>query len=432
MLSFGDIMFLVVSYSISLFSTFIVFDFMSKFERKIYRKKYFYIISYIAYTGILLISYSIFRNDFLNIFITLIGAILIGHFLYNDNKIYILYYGIFIIFVLVFQVVIGWIFNLFFSNKIINFYSLDIAILANGIINQLATLSASRLFTSYFKNKNIENLNKIQFFNFLILPIFSIMYIMTLLMYTNLFVSLKDTLFIMVNIISIVFLNIFITNIFQSISRNNEMKNKLSLYEQQATINYNYYNSLEEKYKNSRKIIHDIKNHINTIERLYKEDWNNNAKIYKEDLNEMFRSLEQRYYTENKVLNIIINDKVEKGKKFGIEIDCKIGDINLEKIRDIDLTTIFSNLLDNSIDEVKEFEKDKIIYLKVERFNDFTVINVTNELKSKPVKDKEGFKTIKKNHTGLGIQNVKMAIEKYDGTLRINFTENHFKVNIVI
>ncbi len=227
-------------------------------------------------------------------------------------------------------------------------------------------------------------------------------------------------------------MNIFITKIFESISKNNEMKNELLLYEQQANLNYEYYNSLENKYKNSRKIIHDIKNHLQTIESLYKDKEEIVAASYTEDLYKIFNKLEQRYYTYNKVLNIILNDKIEFAEKFGVKLDCKIGDVELDFIKDIDLTTIFTNLLDNAIDEVKEFDENKEVYLKVDKFNDFLVINTHNDLKSKPLKDGDKFKTTKKNHSGLGLQNVKVAIEKYNGNMKVNFEDKCFKVNIVI
>ena len=297
---------------------------------------------------------------------------------------------------------------------------------------QIASLSASRLFLNWYKNKSITRLNKEQYFNFLILPIFSLFYIVTLMTYMGVAVSTHDTIFFVINIASIIGLNIFITNVFQDISKNNEIKQQLALYEQQAKMNYDYYNSLEDKYNKSRKVIHDIKNHIQTLEHLYKINEEDKVKLYSNNLNDIFKNLEQIYYSDNKVLNIIVNDKVRKAKEFNIEIDCKIGDIDIEKIDDIDLTTIFSNLLDNAIDEVKEFKNDKNITLKVDRFNDFIVINVANKLKSVPVINKDEFKTTKKDHQGLGLKNVRLAIEKYEGTLTVKFDEGYFKVNIVI
>lgn len=427
-----NILIIILSYLISFFSTYIVFDFMSRFDRNIHHKKYVYIISYIVFTIFLIANNSIFQSQILNILLSCIGIILIGHFLYNNKKIYLIYYSIFSVVIIIFQVIVSYIFNMLYVFGVIKFYDINSLLITNGIVMQIASLSASRLFLNWYKNKSITRLNKEQYFNFLILPIFSLFYIVTLMTYMGVAVSTHDTIFFVINIASIIGLNIFITNVFQDISKNNEIKQQLALYEQQAKMNYDYYNSLEDKYNKSRKVIHDIKNHIQTLEHLYKINEEDKVKLYSNNLNDIFKNLEQIYYSDNKVLNIIVNDKVRKAKEFNIEIDCKIGDIDIEKIDDIDLTTIFSNLLDNAIDEVKEFKNDKNITLKVDRFNDFIVINVANKLKSVPVINKDEFKTTKKDHQGLGLKNVRLAIEKYEGTLTVKFDEGYFKVNIVI
>ncbi|WP_268060820.1 sensor histidine kinase [Clostridium brassicae] len=227
-------------------------------------------------------------------------------------------------------------------------------------------------------------------------------------------------------------LNIFITNIFQSISKNNELKNELQLYEQQAKIQYEYYTSLESKYENSRKIVHDVKNHLQTIENLYEINEHEKAEQYTEDIYKIFDKLGQKYYTTNKVLNIIINDKMQRAENFNISLDCKIGDVNIEFIKDIDVTTIFSNLLDNAIECAKDTFENKVIFLRIDKFNDFIVINITNALEKPPIKDNGNFKSTKKNHNGIGLQNIKRALEKYEGNMRIEYDEKAFKVNIVI
>ncbi|MGG7179387.1 sensor histidine kinase [Clostridium paraputrificum] len=417
---------------LQVFSLYIVFDFMSKFERTLYHKKSDYILSYFIFLLVLILTGVVFGNGFINLIVSLIGTVIIGHCLYNDQKIFIVYYSIFIVILSASQIIVSSIFQGIVTLGNITFNNLDLAVITNSIVIQFANLSGSKLFIHWYKNKRINRLSKAQFFNFLLLPMVSIFYIVTLMMYFQTNISFGDSLVLLVNIVSIIALNIFITDIFQSISKNNEMKSELLLYEQQSNMQYEYYNSLEEKYKSSRKIIHDIKNHLHTIENLYNLKEEEKANYYSKDLYKMFDGLEQRYYTDNKVLNIIINDKCEVAKKFGIRLDCKIGDVNLGFIKDIDLTTVFSNLLDNAIDEVKGLVEEKEIFLKVDKFNEFLVINISNSLRSKPIRTNDKFKSTKENHKGLGLQNVKMAIEKYEGNLRIDFNEKEFKVNIVI
>jgi sensor histidine kinase YesM len=421
----------IIAILLGLFSTYIIFDFMSRFGRKLYYKKYIYVLAYIFYTFIIF-SANTFGSSLLSLLITLIATAIIGHFLFNDKRIYTFYYSMFIVSLVVFQIVVSFLFRIICFYLNINFYSVDIYVITSSIIAQFANLSASRLFIICYKKKKIEKLTSVQYFNFLVLPIFSIFYITTLMMYVQTYSAMEDTILLLINIVSIIVLNIFITNIFQSISKNNELTSELQLYEAQAKIQYDYYTSLENKYKNSRKIIHDMKNHLQTIEYLYKLQENEKAQTYTEDMYKMFDKLVHKYYTSNKVLNIIINDKLQRAEGLDIRFNCQIGHVNLEFIKDIDQTTIFSNLLDNALEGVKDLTADKNITLKIDAFNDFIVINIANSIDKLPIKNEENFTSTKKNHKGFGLQNVKMALEKYEGNMRIDYDENSFKVNIVI
>lgn len=421
----------IISIVLGLFSTYIIFYFMSSLERNLYYKKYVYVFGYIVFTIIIFMAQG-FDGQFTRFLINIAAAVIAGHFLYNNKKIYIFYYSIFIVILGCFQMVVSYLFNMLCQQININFYSVDAFIITNSIIRQLTNLSAARFGIAFYRRKKIEMITPVQFLNFLVLPIFSMFYSVTLLMYIQTYMSLEDVILIIVNIISIIALNVYITNIFEAVSNNNKLKNELMLYDEHAKMQYEYYNNLESKYKNSRKIIHDIKNHMQTMEELYEQSENEKAKNYAEDMYKMFDKFVQKYYTSNKVLNIIVNDKISKAEQFGININCKIGNVNLEFIKDIDLTTIFSNLLDNAIDGSKNAVQDKNIFLKVDKFNEFVVINLINPTDKEPTRVNEHFKSTKKNHKGLGLENVRMALNKYEGNMRAEYKDKVFKVNIVI
>ncbi|KGM93086.1 hypothetical protein ADU90_07205 [Clostridium botulinum] len=421
----------IVTILIGFFSTYIIFGFISKLERNLYYKRYVYILVYFIFTAIIFIS-KIYCDSIMNLIITVVSIVVVGHFFYNNKKIYILYYSIYPVILSIFQVSVGFLFQNICRWFDINFYNLDMIIITSSIIVQLANLSASRLCIILYRNKKIKMITYIQLLQFLIFPLFSCFYITVLMMYFQVYLSIKDTTLIIISVISIIILNIFITNILESISKNNELKNKIVLYEEKSKIQYEYYNKLENNYKNSRKIIHDMKNHLQTIENLYSLNEYEDAQKYTEDMYELFDKFVQKYYTRNKVLNVIINDKVEKAKNLGINLECKIGDIDLAFIKDIDLTTIFSNLLDNAIESTKGVLNHKNIVLKINRFNEFLVINIVNPISECPIKNKDGFKSTKKNHKGIGIENIKMTLDKYQGDMRIDYDEDIFKVNIVV
>ncbi|WP_297632216.1 GHKL domain-containing protein [uncultured Clostridium sp.] len=415
---------------ISTFSLVVIYTFLANFNRKLFYKKRDYIIGF----GLYIIITTLFNIIIptMGIIVSLVGIVVLGNRLYNNEKIYIVYYFIFSVFMLIGQLIFSEGFKVIFSYLNIKNISIEIYLITNGVIIQLANLACCRLFLALFK-RNIKKLTIQQYFSFLILPIFSFVYILTLVNFLQgqWMINIKeDIILFIINLVLIVFFNIFITNIFEAISKNNELKGKLELYEKQKIMEYDYYTSLESKYNSSRKVIHDIKNHMQTIDSLYEIGEKKEAKDYLKNMYGLLDSLGQKVYTENKVLNVVINDKVHLAKKSDIDIKVLIGEVDLKLIKEIDITTIISNLLDNAIEGTKETE-NKEITLKIDKFNNFLIINVANSFKKVKVID-EIFKTTKENHLGLGLENIKRTAEKYSGSINIKTSDNIFKVNIMI
>lgn len=409
------------------FLTYMYFYFMSKVERNIYKSKRFYIITYLVYSTIITII-SLMGNGYINLALMVSGVVLIGHFGYNNSKSYKLHYLLFPIGLFMCDTLITIALTLVrpISNSIeAIYYHYAMSLITLRLIDFIYT----RLAIGFMNRIKIKNLKFKQSVGFMIIPIFSLIYVFTLLNYMQIFAGSEEIIIFIINVIMIFIVNIYVTYTFENISKNNILQNEVNLYQQQSKLQYKYYDNLERKYQDSRKLAHDIRNHLNSIEELYKINDIESAKIYTDDIHKMLNELNQKYYTSNRVLNIILNDKFYMVKEKDINIECRIGDVDIDFIRDIDITTIFANLLDNAI----EATKDKgYINLDVNKFNELLVINISNSITTKPIQKNKKFKSTKENHQGLGIENIKKALEKYDGAMLIDFDEKKFKVNIII
>lgn len=94
---------------------------------------------------------------------------------------------------------------------------------------------------------------------------------------------------------------------------------------------------------------------------------------------------------------------------------------------DIDITTIFSNLLDNSLASSVSCENNREISVTVSSHNNFVIINIKNTCNQYT---KTGIFAPKEYGTGL--YNVENSIKKYDGFLRITFTPIEFNCNVIL
>lgn len=415
----------------SMFIVYACFDFMKKVNRNIYRSKIIYVMAFVLLNVFLLLA--VFSGSMIiNIVTFLVGILLIGHFLYNDSKLYLLYYCLFAICLLFVDLLVSWLLSLAITYG--GFYFSSLAYLQITVIFLVRIIEYIyiKLFTNFINRREAKVINRLQSFTFLVIPLFSVIYIHTLVYLLQLYVGLEESILLVVNIVLVLILNIYVTHIFDAVSKNNALENEVNLYQQQSELQHKYYNNLENKYKESRKLIHDIRNHIQSIERLYENKEENLAKKYTDDVHVMLNELNQKYYTSNRILNIILNDKYQIIKSNNIDFDCKIGDINLSFMKEIDITTIFANLLDNAIEAAKKIDNNSYIKLHINNFNDFIVVNIINSMKDKPIMKNEKFKSTKVGHEALGIENIRKTLNKYDGNLVIEFDNHEFKVNIII
>ncbi len=205
------------------------------------------------------------------------------------------------------------------------------------------------------------------------------------------------------------------------LSANQELKNRLELIERQNSLTYQYYGEMEENYNNSRKIIHDIRNHMQMLKQSCKME---EAEEYFADVHEMLNALGLKYYCENRMLNIVLNDKCRC--LLDEEFSCSLAGAKLDFLSDMDVTAIFANLLDNAL-EAREREREFRLKIQGEQIQDFTVVEISNTFRGVYQKGRSG----KEGHEGLGLMNVRQAVEKYCGQMHVLSGEDTFTVTLV-
>ena len=103
-----------------------------------------------------------------------------------------------------------------------------------------------------------------------------------------------------------------------------------------------------------------------------------------------------------------------------------MGGISLDFLTDMDVTTIFANLLDNAI-EAGENKKNFWLKLRGEQIQDFTVVKIWNPSSEMYAPGRSG----KQGHEGIGLENVRHTVEKYHGALNIETKDGIFSVTAV-
>ncbi len=173
---------------------------------------------------------------------------------------------------------------------------------------------------------------------------------------------------------------------------------------------------------------------MQTLEELYNSGSGLEARNYAQTILKSMDSFSGRFKCRNRILTIILNDKILKCDEQGININVEVEDIDFDFIDPFDMTTIFSNLLDNAIEACSKISiKKRNIKLRVFKFNGFVTISIRNRYNGRLVWDRENLVSTKGGkHMGLGLKNVKSAVEKYDGVLQRKNDDEYFEVKILM
>lgn len=212
--------------------------------------------------------------------------------------------------------------------------------------------------------------------------------------------------------------SIFFMEYYISIQREKRAEETV-LYE--LKMKSNYYLKKIDMENEIRQIYHDLKNHFLLTEE---------TEARKEILKKL--SLYETYCeTGNDFLNVILSEKMNQALKNGIHIEC---DIDFSKggfLQPLDISTIFGNLLDNSIEACQKIEEDEP-YVFVSCKTRGNMISVV--IKNSMLHNSFDLKTTKKDKQfhGYGLKNVKNALANYNGEMSIKAEGKEFLISLII
>lgn len=406
-----------------------------KFLFELFKPKYRRIIYIIAFVLFVIVAIGINQLEIplLRSIYGIIATCLISISLFSSpSKRKILGAGmLFFIYMMMMDALSVLIFTLFSGHTIEMTMENNLYLLICGLINEVMLLCFYRPILGIMVRHKFDSISKQQNIFLVVLAVFEI----AMLNYISIIV---DTTFssVILTVLSAGFLalDIYLIYLFEAISQKFALENEMELRDQQLSMQSNYYHRIETQYDNSRRLIHDMKNHMQTLEELYSSGSGLEAKHYAQTILESMDAFSGRFKCKNRILTIIINDKILKCDEQGIEINTQVEDIDFDFIEPFDMTTIFSNLLDNAIEACLKvpIEKRKID-LRVYQFNEFITISVRNTYNGKLVWDKDSLASTKGGkHMGLGLKNVKSAVEKYEGTMQRKSDDEHFEVKILM
>lgn len=189
----------------------------------------------------------------------------------------------------------------------------------------------------------------------------------------------------------------------------------------------------EEKVKGLR---HDMKHHMNELKILAAKGENEAIEEYISKMQEFITNPNEIVSSGNLEIDSVMNYMLRRAKD---ELRTVNVNVRLPKsvVHFFDINVILSNLLENSIEAARQTE-EKRLDVNVELQQGFLRIQIENSYNGKTVFNKEkGYRrllTTKKGKGlhGIGLENVRKMVEKYDGIMEISPEGNRFCVTLIL
>ncbi len=301
---------------------------------------------------------------------------------------------------------------------------------ATAIMDWIIMLALAKSFVSIDPEKGINNIRTqevIMFFGLIIGE-------MLLLNFLAEIIDLSKTGYeIVIILLLFLLLDLYLTYLINRISKAYKTEKELELLTQQSTLQLNAYNKLNEKYIASRKVIHDVRKHIASLEGLINTNKANEAGKYRDMLNLELNKLMPRFECDNSILTVVVNNKLEAADNMKVDFQVNAEFTEIDFISNLDITAIFSNLLDNAFEACAELPEEKRhVTLSITRRNYFVFIYVENNFEKVKQDVKKRFKSTKKGHQGIGMSNIRSACEKYHGNFNAHTENDMFITEILI
>lgn len=273
------------------------------------------------------------------------------------------------------------------------------------------------------KRKEKYSLSKIEWMS--ILTIFSVTLVVGISIFDALLQQNYGDNLAIVSVTGIIVINIITFTLLLKISKDNREKLKMVLLELQVKEQERSMLKINDQYTEILKIRHDMKNYVGCAVSLLKQGEYTEAENYLSRISyDKLGTVIQYVTTSSNIVNAVINSKLTLCNEIGITIHCNISG-SIEKVSDIDLSILLSNLLDNAIEACQKNKFKSKIDFEMSDSKGYLNIVLKNTVEESVLSKNPKLRTAKKDKLkhDFGLQTVSDIVKKYDGMINV-FEEN--------
>lgn len=337
-----------------------------------------------------------------------------------------------------------WIFSVCFSIFICEIVGISLTLLITkskleavtiGSYPQMLALIFSRVILVIIVELLVHNSQKLSkdftkdFFIIILVDVIYAITISCFFYFDNLYLTTNTAIALSVFVIFLIsFLALYLL---RKITKKSEEIMLTNLKMQQIEMEHKQNEDMAIVVNDLRSLRHDMNNHMSVLQGLLSMQEYDDAKNYLSTITEELAVANSFIFTDNKVLSVMLNNKISKAHQLGITFDTELL-TSATPFSDNDLCAVVGNILENAIEASSKHE-DPYIHFIMKKTDKQFVIECQNNYVVAPVFEKGNLVTTKsdKSYHGIGTKNIRSIVDSYHGITTFT-ADDLFCVKIVV
>ena len=225
--------------------------------------------------------------------------------------------------------------------------------------------------------------------------------------------------------IGLVVTNVFALLLFIKQTKNEKEKHEMQMVVRLQEAELLRHNDSQKHYEAVRILRHDIKEQILYVKQLVEKGELGLASEHIEKLENIVNDTNEMVCSGNRIIDCILYSKITIHRDIRFIVTGTIGD--LSSIGDVELVSLFTNMLDNAI-EATEKQDEKLIEISFSLIGGFQNISCKNPARDFDIESNPELKSTKedKMHHGYGIKSMKRAVQAANGMIEFYTEDGYF------
>lgn len=193
------------------------------------------------------------------------------------------------------------------------------------------------------------------------------------------------------------------------------------------------YRHIQENIENNRRLRHDLKHHLLTLQGFLADHSPEKAAAYLQEYVATYSDYEVENFCANPIVNMLLTHYSALAKDQQITFRIRINIPDQLSIQESDLSVLLGNLLENAMLAAGNADKPhRFIHLNMTCSGNSLVITVDNGFDGKLRTENNKYLSTKPEHTGIGLSSLSLLTKKYHGGVSFSNEDMVFHSSIML